>query len=205
MSVRQSRSRVSSRSSTIPQIEIQAPRTSTSKRVPRDTGFPEPFHKGKMCMISAVDVDMYSRFVQVSYSQPPRIVSNTTLPHPDADLSPNATLSSDDVSPERVLKRNRLSFLKKNNKRTVSHGTLDPHSEALHSIVSLSTMSVAGAEKKHSRSDGDSSTPSIWLAKDGDDSVHSGSKKGEDETPPTSPDMSEKQRKSRKFYKWKRN
>ncbi|KAG6105032.1 hypothetical protein E4U13_008101 [Claviceps humidiphila] len=177
MSVRQSRSRVSSRSSTVPQIEIQAPRTSTSKRVPRDTGFPEPFHK----------------------------VSNTTLPHPDADLSPNATLSSDDVSPERVLKRNRLSFLKKNNKRTVSHGTLDPHSEALHSIVCLSTMAVAGAEKKHSRSDADSSTPSIWLAKDGDSSVHSGSKKGEDETPPTSPDMSEKQRKPRVFYKWKRN
>ncbi|KAG5918243.1 hypothetical protein E4U61_001957 [Claviceps capensis] len=204
MSVRQSRSRVSSRSSTIPQIEIQAPRTSTSKRVPRDTGFPEPFHKGKMRMISAVDVEMYSRDLY-KFLQPPRIVSNTTLPHPDADLSPNATLSSDDVSPERVLKRNRLSFLKKNNKRTVSHGTLDPHSEALHSIVSLSTMSVAGAEKKQSRSDGDSSTPSIWLAKDGDDSVNSVSKKGEDETPPTSPDMSEKQRKSRKFYKWKRN
>ncbi|KAG5969709.1 hypothetical protein E4U58_001141 [Claviceps cyperi] len=177
MSVRQSRSRVSSRSSTIPQIEIQVPRTSTSKRVPRDTGFPEPFHK----------------------------VSNTTLPHPDADLSPNATLSSDDLSPERVLKQNRLSFLKKNNKRIVSHGTLDPQSEALHSILSLSTISVAGAEKKHSHFDGDSSTPSIWLAKDGDSSVHSGSKKGEDETPPTSPDMSEKQRKSRMFYKWKRN
>ncbi|KAG6009026.1 hypothetical protein E4U21_003357 [Claviceps maximensis] len=177
MSERQhSRSRRDTGSSTIPQIEIQAPssRVSTTKSLPRDTGFPETFDKG------------------------------TTLPHPDADLSPNATLSSDDVSTERILKRHRLSFLKKNKKRTVSHGTLDPHSEALRSGVSLSRIVSSDENSQDSaslRAGGSSS--SLRLSRDGDDSLHSGPKKGDDDTPPTSPD--EHQRKPGLFNRWKRN
>ncbi|KAG6038708.1 hypothetical protein E4U41_003842 [Claviceps citrina] len=170
MSERQkSRSRVSSTgSSAIPQIEVQAPpRVSTTKRVPRDTGFPEPFHSGP----------------------------NTTLPHPDADLSPHATLSCEDVSAERLLKTHRLSFLKKN-RRTVSHGTLDPHTQALHSIVSNPALTADGGKNP--------STTSLVLSRDGEDSVHSGSKKGDDDTPPTSPDVSEHRRKSGLFRRWKR-
>lgn len=170
------RSRINSGSSTIiPQIEVRAPpRPSNMKQEPRDTGFPEPFRSGP----------------------------NTTLPHPEADLSPNATLSYEDVSAERMLKRHRLSFLKKN-KRTVSHGTLDPQSEALHSIVSLSTFDADGG-KNQSHHFANTSMTSLRYSKDGCDSVHSSSKKDDDDTPPTSPDMPER-RKSGLYNRLKRN
>ncbi|KAK2594407.1 hypothetical protein QQS21_007913 [Conoideocrella luteorostrata] len=168
-------SRADTESSSIPQIEIMSPARKTStKREPRDTGFPEPFHNGP----------------------------NTTLPHPDADLSPNATLSYEDVSAERMMKRHRLSFLKKN-KRAVSHGVIDPQSEALHSMLSLSMFSTDMGDK-HSQQFINMSTTSLRLSKDGGDSVHSSSKKDED-TPPTSPDVSEHRRKSGIFNRWKRN
>lgn len=66
-----------------------------------------------------------------SYSQvsPER---NTTLPHPDADLSPNASISADDIAIARVLSRQRRSFLAKH-KRTVSHGMITPEMERTHS------------------------------------------------------------------------
>lgn len=47
---------------------------------------------------------------------------NTTLPHPDADLSPNATISADDLSVEQAMKRRRLSMLTKH-RRTVSQAS----------------------------------------------------------------------------------
>ncbi|KAL2262281.1 hypothetical protein VTK26DRAFT_1873 [Humicola hyalothermophila] len=36
---------------------------------------------------------------------------NTTLPHPEANLSPNACITEDDVSPLRALTRHRMTFL----------------------------------------------------------------------------------------------
>ena len=54
---------------------------------------------------------------------------NTTLPHPDADLSPNATISQDDLELTNSLKRTRRSFLAKH-KRTISHGYISPQMEA---------------------------------------------------------------------------
>lgn len=42
---------------------------------------------------------------------------NTTLPHPEANLSPNATLGEEDISPERALMRARNSFLKEQTSR----------------------------------------------------------------------------------------
>lgn len=50
---------------------------------------------------------------------------NTTLPHPDADTSPNACISQDDISVTRVLSRQRRSFLAKH-KRITSHGIITP-------------------------------------------------------------------------------
>ncbi|KAG5991682.1 hypothetical protein E4U54_003846 [Claviceps lovelessii] len=102
------------------------------------------------------------------------------------------------------MKRDRLSFLKKSSKRTVSRGTLDRHSETLRSGVSLSKVAADGGKDQnpdpfHSNE----SSTSLRLSKDEDDSVHSSSKKGEDETPPTSPD--EHHRKSGLFNRWKRN
>ncbi|KAB5539465.1 hypothetical protein GE09DRAFT_1226277 [Coniochaeta sp. 2T2.1] len=57
---------------------------------------------------------------------------NTTLPHPDADLSPNASISADDIAIGRVLSRQRRSFLAKH-RRTVSHGIITPEMERTHS------------------------------------------------------------------------
>ncbi|KAG5926256.1 hypothetical protein E4U42_003496 [Claviceps africana] len=180
----QSRSRVNTGSSSAPQIEIQGPppRRAMREKEPRDTGFPEPLDKDR----------------------------NTTLPHPDADLSPNASLSSDDVSTPRTIKRDRLAFLKKNNKRTVSHGTLPPRSEPLHGRPAPAPSTVtahAPGEKSqnHRLFHAGGSSASLQLSKDGQESVRSGSKKAEDETPPTSPDVSEHRRKSGLFNRWKRN
>ncbi|EOO02607.1 hypothetical protein UCRPA7_1901 [Phaeoacremonium minimum UCRPA7] len=71
----------------------------------RDTGFPEPFCGNR----------------------------NTTLPHPDADLSPNASISADDISITRVLSRQRRSFLSSRNKRTISHGLITKEMEQMYS------------------------------------------------------------------------
>ncbi|TQN65444.1 hypothetical protein CSHISOI_09983 [Colletotrichum shisoi] len=79
----------------------------------RDTGFPEPFNGER----------------------------NTTLPHPDANLSPNAVISQEDISGSRVLARTRRSFLHKH-KRTISHGVITPQMAALYS----STEVLADAE-----------------------------------------------------------
>lgn len=71
--------------------------TSETRPRSRDTGFPEPFCGSR----------------------------NTTLPHPDADLSPNASISADDVSVNKALHRSRRSFLAKN-RRTISYGKIKP-------------------------------------------------------------------------------
>ncbi|KAK4104919.1 hypothetical protein N658DRAFT_493029 [Parathielavia hyrcaniae] len=49
----------------------------------RDTGFPEAFCGSR----------------------------NTTLPHPEANLSPDACITEEDVNPERALLRYRMSFM----------------------------------------------------------------------------------------------
>ena len=53
---------------------------------------------------------------------------NTTLPHPDADLSPDASISADDINVNKVLHRSRRSFLAKN-RRTISYGKIKPELE----------------------------------------------------------------------------
>ncbi|KAI7786381.1 hypothetical protein LA080_003622 [Diaporthe eres] len=81
------------------------PHSDTSSRPrSRETGFPEPFCGSR----------------------------NTTLPHPDADTSPNACISQDDISISRVESRQRRSFRAKN-KRTISHGLITPEMEQMYS------------------------------------------------------------------------
>lgn len=149
---------------TIPQIQVMSPPKATRpRREPRDTGFPEPFDEGR----------------------------NTTLPHPDADLSPNATISHDDVAVDRALKRHRLSFLNKH-KKTIAHGIINPQMEALQSVLSLSFMDTDSANKETPKLVS-ASTSSLRLSKDGGESVRS--KRYDEDTPPTSPDVSEHRRK----------
>src|SRR5690349_13343369 len=81
------------------------PPPSPSKLRPRsrDTGFPSSFDGRK---------SQYFTNLHSSYTNPsPLSERNTTLPHPDADLSPNASISADDVAIGRVLSRQRKSFL----------------------------------------------------------------------------------------------
>ncbi|KEZ38657.1 hypothetical protein SAPIO_CDS10669 [Scedosporium apiospermum] len=74
--------------------------TTSSVKLRRDTGFPEPFCGSR----------------------------NTTLPHPEANLSPDATLEASDIDPSRALTRTRRSFLAKKSKyrHTLSHGKIAP-------------------------------------------------------------------------------
>jgi hypothetical protein len=125
----------------------------------RDTGFPEPFNGQR----------------------------NTTLPHPDANLSPNATISQDDVAVARVLSRTRNSFLSgSRHKHTVSHGFLKPETDAvMYSMVpetalassqdlsarrSQDTAAVVGSDKATKSSNAGSEGR---VSKDGADSLSS--------------------------------
>jgi hypothetical protein len=87
----------------------------------RDTGFPSSFD-GRKSSPNLLPIPSYSQIIE----------RNTTLPHPDADLSPNASISADDIAIGRVISRQRRSFMAKH-KRTVSHGMITPEMERTHS------------------------------------------------------------------------
>ncbi|KAL2757940.1 hypothetical protein ACRALDRAFT_2025624 [Sodiomyces alcalophilus JCM 7366] len=91
--------------------DSQSSRTSTSSRrrlQDHDTGFPEPFNG----------------------------VSNTTLPHPEADISPDAVITQEDVTFTRKARSSRHPFRQKH-KRTISHGRLTRPMPAMYSDVVL--------------------------------------------------------------------
>ncbi|KAH7149590.1 hypothetical protein B0J13DRAFT_309575 [Dactylonectria estremocensis] len=161
-------------SKAVPQINVMSPSPtvkSRQQREPRDTGFPEPFNG----------------------------VRNTTLPHPDADLSPNACISQEDISPERALSRSRRSFLRKK-RRTVNHGRISPQSEALYSVLSLVNTDVTDSESTRLVSP---SMSSVRFSKDGAESIVS---RRDDETPPTSPDVpSHRSKRGGLLRKWRKN
>lgn len=126
-----------------------------------------------------------SPFAEVSLTILTKLVSfvltcipdrNTTLPHPDADTSPNACISQDDISVTRVMSRHRRSFLAKH-KRITSHGIITPdmqmYNETNVSLVMsecesssgltstrLATVPAASAvvhsSRPHSKGDGES-------------------------------------------------
>jgi hypothetical protein len=157
----------------VPQIQVMSPPTSPSKgrHEDRDTGFPEPFDGHR----------------------------NTTRHHPDADTSPNACISADDLSLGHALKRRRTSFLHKH-RRTVSHGYISPQTEAIHSILSLSMVDTNREDSKiHSPA-----MSSPRLSKDGTDSM--GWRRRDEETPPSSPEPGEDEQSPKKglFRRWRR-
>ncbi|EHK16528.1 uncharacterized protein TRIVIDRAFT_111384 [Trichoderma virens Gv29-8] len=151
-----------------------------SRRLSRDTGFPEPFDQ----------------------------FSNTTLPHPDADLSPNACISHDDLAGDHALKRKRLSFLHRHkNRRTLMHGIIGPQTELVSSVLSLSlsrsssSLQVGEAALAPKLT---SPSTSSFQSKSGSESAESTKK--EDETPPSSPDtVGHSPKKTHRFGKWRRS
>ncbi|KAL4725115.1 hypothetical protein ACLX1H_007261 [Fusarium chlamydosporum] len=153
------------------------------QRESRDTGFPEPFNS----------------------------LRNTTLPHPDADLSPNACLSQEDIDPDHALMRTRRSFLRKK-RRTLNHGRITPASEALYSAYSLVQSDVGDHDSLRATTTNPSlvsirpTTPSIRVSRDETDSLASRTTRREDEdTPPTSPDVPSYRSKKGFLSKWRRN
>ncbi|KAL7928451.1 hypothetical protein V8C35DRAFT_318162 [Trichoderma chlorosporum] len=149
-----------------------------SRRGNRDTGFPEPFDQ----------------------------LSNTTLPHPDADLSPNACISHDDLAGEYALKRKRLSFLHRHkNRRTLMQGIIGTQTELVSSVLSLS-LSRSSSSLQVGEAAPKLTSPSItsFQSKSGSESAESTKK--EDETPPSSPDtIGHSPKKTHRFSKWRRS
>ncbi|KAI1140474.1 hypothetical protein F5Y05DRAFT_411526 [Hypoxylon sp. FL0543] len=63
----------------------------------------------------------------------------TSLRHPEANVSPGACISAEDIDPSRTLQRTRKSLLGKH-KRTISHGVISHDSGQRHS--SNSTLAL---------------------------------------------------------------
>ncbi|KAM0333177.1 hypothetical protein ACHAQA_001837 [Verticillium albo-atrum] len=99
------------------------PSSSSKSMRQHDTGFPEPFNG----------------------------ISNTTLPHPEADLSPGAVISQDDFTTGKVGKRRSLRH---KHKRTISHGRITPQMEAKYNIDPLLEEDEDAAESTLGGTDG---------------------------------------------------
>jgi hypothetical protein len=128
----------------------------------RDTGFPSSFD-GRKSSPNLLPIPSYSQIIE----------RNTTLPHPDADLSPNASISADDIAIGRVISRQRRSFMAKH-KRTVSHGMITPEMERTHSgnLVLLREENeppMSAVDSKQTRS---SNHDGASLASSNDSGVH---------------------------------
>ncbi|OLN85588.1 hypothetical protein CCHL11_05776 [Colletotrichum chlorophyti] len=138
----------------------------------RDTGFPEPFNGDR----------------------------NTTLPHPDANLSPDAVISQEDISSSRVMARTRRSFLQKH-KRTISHGVITPQMTAISTEILTDTESTAILDPDAPFNASQASLPTGRHSKDGADSMFSHS--GGDLSPVNSAQSSRKGSLLRKF-RWRK-
>ncbi|CAK7209767.1 hypothetical protein SBRCBS47491_000552 [Sporothrix bragantina] len=106
-----------------------------------DTGFPEPFCGS----------------------------GNTTWRHPEANTSPNACISSDDIALDRLYSRSRRSFLHKNKRTTLSHGKLT--SADLEAYSELSSIVEIPSRTDVSTSSSSSSQNSRF-SKDGGESLN---------------------------------
>lgn len=101
---------------------------------------PEPGTRGSRSR--SVAVSLFSSFTARKASLHGFIDRNTSLPHPDADTSPNASITQEDISVSRVVSRHRRSFLAKS-KRTISHGLITPEMEQMYSDVTVISDSDA--------------------------------------------------------------
>jgi hypothetical protein len=146
---------------TTPQIMSTPPTPTRIRREDRDTGFPEPFGDN----------------------------FNTTLPHPDADLSPNATISQDDLSVAQAMKRRRLSMLTKH-RRTVSQAS-SVGGATVHGVLSIVSAYIPASPVDGPGGGGDNTGPasdSSGASKMSDTYMRSSGGDGDTTTsPPLSP------------------
>ena len=105
--------------------------TTSSTKLRRDTGVPEPF-----CGSTSTPSPLLSLLLTPPLTRAPG--RNTTLPHPDADLSPNASISSEDVDPSRTTRRS-LRARRSRYRHILAHGKITSSSESLH-VTTTSSM-----------------------------------------------------------------
>lgn len=104
---------------------------------------PEPVIRGSQSLSVAVSLFFHpSNAQRRTCSLHHSTDRNTSLPHPDADTSPNASITQEDISVSRVVSRHRRSFLAKS-KRTISHGYITPETEQMYSDVAVTSDSDA--------------------------------------------------------------
>jgi hypothetical protein len=147
------------------------PESPTSSRPrSRDTGFPESFC-GRKYAVSLFPfpylADPEQSYYNELYADLLYTDRNTSLPHPDADQSPNATIWADDLSSlTKSQSRNRRMFAKHH--RTISHGRLAPElmysdmrplSEVA-SLASTTDVTKEGNGGRPSKDESDSSNSS---------------------------------------------
>jgi len=106
-------------------------------RTPRHTGFPEPLSIGMLSDPSfCFNTDLVDR--------------NTTLPHPDADTSPGATIESADI--DLVRTRSRISFRGRHRSGKNNKGAIvvpeDLHTNIHYADGSKETNDFATIEKE---------------------------------------------------------
>ncbi|XXH03622.1 hypothetical protein Hte_010027 [Hypoxylon texense] len=159
------------------------PSPSSSRRTSRnyDTGFPDAFSE-----------------------------YTTTLRHPEANVSPGACISAEDVDPSRTLQRTRRSILAKH-KRMISHGVITQESnqqqangsalglQSGDSAVDMGDVKPADANAsiRPSSEDGAESIDNLDLSIDGDCSPSSPSAPTADELANDGP------QKFKLFRKWR--
>lgn len=130
---------------------------------------------------------------------------NTSLPHPEAIISPDACITEEDVNPARALMRHRMSFLAQ--RESVSRSsTLDklglaPEESTLSAFGRLAMNSIRAAELPGldallSSKDGDSVESSDSSSRDPDSPVHRGEEFGRPR--PDSPDAGRKLRRRKR-------
>ncbi|KAH6666674.1 hypothetical protein B0J14DRAFT_449207, partial [Halenospora varia] len=67
------------------------------------------------------------------FPEPLSVVSNTTLPHPDADTSKNATIEAEDIAPVRT--HTHRSFLGRHHSKNTNHGKLTAEEIAIYDNI----------------------------------------------------------------------
>ncbi|KAK3186975.1 hypothetical protein K4F52_004141 [Lecanicillium sp. MT-2017a] len=153
-------------------------------REPRDTGFPEPFCSQR----------------------------NTTLPHPEADLSPNAWIGSKEVA-NPDLKRSHRSFVHRRtkHKKTLSHGIVAPSVASTASDMSIHVTTAEPTAQQQQQPQQLLASPSLLSVVETNTSQRQ-SREGRDsflsardaETPPTSPDQASIKSSKSILRKWRR-
>lgn len=111
---------------------------------------------------------------------------NTTLPHPEAKVSPDACITEEDVNPARALLRYRMSFMSQqesdSRSSTLQSLGLSSGEGTFSAIGRMAINSIRAAELPGLdallNKDGDSSESSDGSSRDPDSPLHSGAEFG---------------------------